>query len=386
MTISNKPQHKDSLSLGFIGGGLSSAVGQVHYGASRLDGRWRLVAGVFSRYGEMNCKTAAAWHVPPSRLYDSWQNFLAAEAHRLDAVVVLTPTPDHADIVCALLERGVPVICEKTLTTSLEEADLVKKSFKKTNNFLAVIFNYSGYPLVRELRERIRIGELGHLHQIHFEMPQEGFVRPPAIAGKFVPPQNWRLKDGTIPTICLDLGVHLHHLAFFLVGKEPVRTMAEFSNFSNYTGVVDNIMMWLEYEDGMKGSFWMSKTATGNRNGLKIRLYGDKGTAEWVQMNPEELRISYKDGTCMNIDRASDSLVCGELRYNRFKAGHPSGFIEAFANLYYDIADALIAYRKTGKPANPYVFGLEHSVRGLELFTAARQSSDERRWKELKDN
>jgi len=385
MTISNKPQRKNPLSLGFIGGGLSSAVGQVHFGASQLDGRWWLEAGVFSRNSETNRKTAAKWHVPPSRLYDSWQDFLAAEAHRLDAVAVLTPTPDHADIVCALLEKGVPVICEKTLTTSLEEAALVQKSFKKSKNFLAVIFNYSGYPMVRELRERIRNGELGYLHQIHFEMPQEGFVRPPAIAGKSAPPQNWRLKDGTIPTICLDLGVHLYHLAFFLVGKEPVRTMAEFSNFSTYHELVDNIMMWLEYEDGMKGSFWMSKTALGYSNGLKIRLYGDEGSAEWVQMNPEELRISYKDGTRTTVDRAAKTLVCGELRYNRFKAGHPAGFIEAFANLYYDIADALIAYRKTGKQENHYVFGLEHSVRGFELFTAARQSNDERRWKILKD-
>lgn len=385
MTTSNKLRMQSPLSLGFIGGGLSSAVGQVHFGASQLDGRWRLEAGVFSRYSETNRKTAEAWHIPRNRLYESWQTFLESEADKLDAVVVITPTPDHAEIVCALLEKQVPVICEKSLAASLEDAYLIQKSFQKSQNFLAVTYNYSGYPMIRELRERIRKGELGSLQQIHFEMPQEGFVRPPAIAGKSAPPQSWRLKDGVIPKICLDLGDHLHHLAFFLTGKDPIRTMAEFSNFSKYPGLVDNAMMWLDYKDGMKGSFWISKTAFGCRNGLKLRLYGDEGSAEWVQINPEEVRISYKDGTCTIIDRSTKPQICGETRYNRFKVGHPSGFIEAFANLYSDIADALIDYRETGKQKNPYVFGLEDSIKGLKLFHAARVSNDDRCWKELNE-
>ena len=238
--------------------------------------------------------------------------------------------------------------------------------------------------MVRELRERIRNGELGRLQQIHFEMPQEVFLRSSDTAGKTASPQSWRLKDGAIPTICLDLGVHLHHLAYFIIGKEPERVIAECSNFSTHPGLVDNVMMWLEYEDEMKGSFWMSKTALGNRNGLRLRLYGEDGSAEWVQMHPEELRISYKDGTLITVDRAAKTLISGEARYNRYRAGHPSGFIEAFANLYYDIADALIEYRNDGEHNNPYVFGIDHSIRGLELFAAAWESDNDRCWKELK--
>lgn len=383
MFASSKLQEQTQLSLGFIGGGLSSTIGQIHFGATQLDGRWRLAAGVFSRNDEINRKTAEKWNVPKDRLYKSWQTFLEAESDKLDAVVVLTPTPDHSVILCELLKRSVPVICEKPLVSSLEEADSIRESFQESKNFLVATYNYSGYPLVRELRERIRKGELGRLHQILFEMPQEGFIRYPAIAGRTTPLKKWRLKDGAIPTICLDLGVHLHHLAFFLTGKEPSRVMAEFSNFSTYTRVVDDIMLWLEYDDGMKGSFWMSKASLGNRNGLKLRLYGDKGSAEWMQMKPEKLQISYNDGTCLMIDRASKTLICGELRYNRYTAGHPSGFIEAFANLYSDIADALVEYRKTGKQENPYVFGLEHSVSGLKLFTIAQMSHNERCWKEV---
>ena len=126
----------------------------------------------------------------------------------------------------------------------------------------------------------------------------------------------------------------------------------------------------------------MSKAALGNRNGLKLRLYGTKGSAEWVQTDPEQLWICYQDGTRMTVDRASQTILCGESRYNRYRSGHPSGFIEAFANLYCDIADALMAYRTNGKHENPYVFGIDHSVSGLELFSAARKSNDDRCWVE----
>ena len=162
-----------------------------------------------------------------------------------------------------------------------------------------------------------------------------------------------------------------------------VKTISEFSNHSNYMGLVDDIMMWLEFEDGMKGSFWMSKSALGNRNGLKLRLYGTQGSAVWLQTNPEEIMVSYKNGTIKTIDRASKSTICNKPRYNRYRAGHPSGFIEAFANLYFDIAEALHSFLKSGKYASPYVFGMGHSVSGLELFAAARKSNDQRSWVEI---
>lgn len=380
---SDESKIQTPLAIGFIGGGLSSTIGQIHFGACQLDARWKLVSGFFSRQSEINHKTAEAWNVPKDRLYESWQSFLAEEKNNLDAVAVLTPTPEHLDIVSALLNAKIPVICEKPLVSSLKEAESIDKCFQKSPNFMAVTYNYSGYPLVRELRELVRNGELGHLLQLQFEMPQEAFIRLSAAKEKTVSPKSWRLKDGEIPTISLDLGVHLHHLAYFITGKEPVRVMAEFSNYSQYSGLVDDIMMWLAYKDGMKGSFWMSKTAIGNRNGLKLRLYGDKGSAEWIQMRPEELQISYSDGRLTTIDRASKTFICEELRYNRYKAGHPSGFIEAFANLYYDIADALIEYRSRGAHNNPYVFGIEHSIRGLQIFSAARKSYNDSCWIKL---
>ena len=234
--------------------------------------------------------------------------------------------------------------------------------------------------MVRELRQRILDGQFGKIQQLHIEMPQEGFVRPPAIAGKAAPPQSWRLKDDFIPTICLDLGVHLHHLSYFLTDGEAETVNAEFNTFSQYQDIVDNVAMWLQFSDGMTTNFWMSKTAIGRRNGLRIRLFGEQGSAEWFQMEPEQLQIATMDGTQMIIDRGGQAGVAAEGRYNRMKVGHPSGFIEAFANLYSDFADALLEWRKTRRHTNPYVFGIEHAVDGLALFHAARLSSSSRRW------
>lgn len=383
MSVTNVTNSNAPLQLGFIGGGLSSSIGPSHFSASQLDGRWRLVAGFFSRNQEVNIATADAWHVAKDRAYQSWQSFIATEKDKLDAVVILAPTPEHTEIILELIKNNVPIICEKPMVASLKEARQIQQALGANPVFLAVTYNYSGYPMVRELQARVKSGELGEILKLHFEMPQEGFMRIDPATAEIIKPHSWRMEDGSIPTICLDLGVHLHHLADFITGKKPIKTMGEFSNHSIHDGLIDDIMMLLEFEDGMKGNFWMSKTALGHRNGLKLRIYGSKASAQWFQAEPEEMLMSYTDGARITLDRASGALVSGAPRYNRYRAGHPSGFIEAFANLYSDIADDLIAYRQTGKQQNPFVYGLDHSVEGLELFTGTIESSQTGQWVNL---
>jgi len=386
MSASTTPNDPPQLQLGFIGGGLSSSIGPTHFSASQLDGRWKLVAGCFSHHMETSIATAKAWHISEDRVYEAWRDFIASEKDKLDAVVVLAPTPNHLEIIIELVKNNIPIICEKPLVASMEEARQIQETFNSAPCFLAVTYNYSGYPMVRELRERVANDELGRIVNLQFEMPQEGFMRLDPATGQLMKSQGWRLNDGAIPTICLDLGVHLHHLAHFVTGKKVLKTASEFSNNSTHKGLVDDIMMWLKFEDGMKGSFWMSKAALGHRNGLKLRVYGTKASAEWMQSEPEEMLLSYRDGARVKLDRASNTVLCGEPRYNRYRAGHPSGFIEAFANLYGDIADALIAYRDTGQQKNPYVFGRDHSIQGMELFTAAVEANNSGLWVDLIDS
>lgn len=371
------------LSLGFIGGGLSSAIGHTHFAASRMDGRWRLDAGVFSRNEKTNAETGASWQVASDRVYASWRDLILAERSRLDAVAVLTPTPSHYEIVQALLKAGIPIICETALAGTLNEARTLLAQYNPTKNFVAITYNYSAYPMLRELRQRIRDGQFGRIHQLHIEMPQDTLVRPAGAATDAAHAHEQHPRDDFIPTLCLEFGVHLHHLAHFLTDEEPETVNAEFSTYSPHKDIVDNATMWLQYASGISASFWMSKTAIGRRNGLRVRLFGSKGSAEWYHADPEHLYIATADGMQMAIDRGPQAIVASGGRYNRVGVGHPAGFIEAYANLYADCADALIAWRSDHRQVNPYVYGVQHAVNGLSLLHAARLSSSRRRWERI---
>jgi predicted dehydrogenase len=379
-----KITNKKSLSIGFIGGSIKSAVGYTHKIASQMDGCWQLTAGCFSRNHAMNLETANEWGIPAERTYSDYQTLLEKEKGSLDAVVVLTPTPSHTSIVLEAIKQGYAVICEKALAGTSGDAQLIAESVKANKGFLAVTLNYTGYPMLRELRYLIELGRLGKVKQIQIEMPQEGFARLDGHGNK-PQPQSWRLSDGKISTLSLDLGVHLHHIIHYLTGEYPLQVVADKASFGWFENVVDNVSCMIRYSGGLRCQMWYSKIALGQRNGLKVRVYGDKGSAEWLQMQPEELLVSKIDGSREIIDRASMVKIAGLARYNRFKAGHPSGFIEAFANLYVDLAEAYADFRNSGVYSSIEVFGASHAVKGLKLFEAIALSADESRWVSLVD-
>lgn len=352
------------LKVAFIGGGINSAVGQAHKIALQMDGNFELVAGCFSRDAETNFRTAEAWGVDSKRVYETYNELLSLEKGRLDAVLVLTPTPSHKEIVVECLMSGFLVVCEKSLAMSVREAEEIKACMDRYKGKLVVTYNYSGYPMLRELRERIRRGQLGKLEQILIEMPQEGFSRLNNQGAPHIP-QSWRLKDHSIPTLSLDLGVHLHQIINFLSQEKPLEVIGFQSHFGNFKEVVDNVHCLASYTNGLVCNIWYGKTAFGYRNGLRIRVFGTEGAAEWLQMTPERLVFSDNKGRQFILDRASsDNIVANEKRYNRFKVGHPAGFIEAFANYYHDVADFI---RSSGADTGN-VFGLELALEGLEML------------------
>ena len=368
------------LRLGFIGGAVTSAIGHTHFNSSRLDGHFRVDCGCFSRTASRNEETARTYGIPAERTHATWHELLARERETLDAVVVLTPTPDHREIVIAALEAGYAVICEKALALSSADCRAIDDALNRRRGFLAVTYNYSGYPMVRELRRLIAEGELGRLHQIHIEMPQEGFLRRAAC------PQAWRLQDYGVPTISLDLGVHVHHLVHFLTGgRRPLAVVGDQSTYGQFPEIVDNVYCLAHYEDSLRVQSWYGKTALGYRNGLRIRVFGSQASAEWLQTEPENLRLSHADGRHVLLDRGcADADVARQVRYNRFKPGHPSGFIEAFANLYADIADHLRRHQAHAAGsngfANGFVYGARESEEGLRFLEAISRSSRAREW------
>ncbi len=386
------------LRLGFIGGSIDSAIGYTHYIAARMDNKFSIDAACFSKNNDINLNTANLWSSDnPIRIYNNYLDLLNAEHNRLDAICILTPTTLHKQIVIDSLNLNYPVICEKTLCVNLDEAKDISIALNSNNErkFLSVIYNYTGYPILRELKAMIANNEFGKIFQINVEMPQESFI---STTNEGMPkvPQSWRLSDGLIPTISLDLGIHCHNLIYFLVGKRALCVYGDHSNYGHFDNIVDNVNVIAKYEDDITVNMWFSKCALGYRNGLKIKVFGEKLSATWIQTNPEEIYINTQYGDRIIKDRASPGItIASHKRYNRFKAGHPQGFVEAFANYYYDVYFCLqdfislrnSKYTLSGKESLnkdyvsdfDYIFGLQESLEGLLFFESIVRSVNEKR-------
>ncbi|WP_417377754.1 Gfo/Idh/MocA family protein [Gimesia sp.] len=371
----------DIFKLGFIGGGLNSAVGTTHFIASQMDGHFKVEAGCFSRNPDINRQTAERWGISPERKYSSFTDLLDQETGSLDAIVVLTPTPDHVEPVTQALKKGYAVICEKSLTSITADALTIQGVQKTHNGFLAVTYNYTGYPMLRELKYQIENNQFGLIQQIHIEMPQEGYSRLNRDGNPMVP-QQWRLHDAELPTLSLDLGGHVHNIVDFISGEKPLELVALQSSQGRFSQVIDNSLCIARYSNDLTCNIWFSKSALGYRNGLRIRVFGETGSAEWHQMEPEFLICHDNRGHKMILDRASVDVGVAHLpRYNRFKSGHPAGFLEAFGNLYCDIADSLDIFKSTGsQKACEYVFESHHALEGLIMFDAMTYSSKNLTW------
>lgn len=357
------------LSLGFIGGGINSAIGLTHKIASQMDGHFALVAGCFSRNDAVNQQTGQSWGLEKEAIYQDALTMLSEQHTRLDAVVILTPTPAHREIILACLEYRLPVICEKAMVATVGDALEISRRVEELDGKLYVTFNYTGYPMVRELRQRLLSGELGVIQHVMVEMPQEGFIRR-RDDGSVPQPQGWRRVDGEIPTVSLDLGVHAHQLVEFLTDKHAEDVYAVNSTFARVPDVVDTVNLVARYADNMVCNYWYGKAALGYRNGLRIRVYGSEGSAEWLQMEPEYLRLADVHGNVRLIDRtAGDNTIASQDRYCRFKAGHPAGFIEAFANYYADIAADIRGDNRA------YALSCDTAVRGLVFLEKAQKSA-----------
>lgn len=373
----------NKLKLGFIGGAINSAVGYAHFSACKMDDKFQLVAGCFSRNENVSKETANLYGVSSEHCYTDWKEMLQKEKSNVDAISILTPTPTHKEMVLECLKRGIPVICEKTLAMNSGDAIEIQQELIKQNGFLAVTYNYTGYPMIRELKHIIKSGKLGKILHFQAQMPQEGFIRINK-DGQIPKPQKWRLQDKTIPTIHLDLCSHLHEIIHYLLDSKPISVISDQASDGWFKNIIDNVTCLCRYENDIQGQIWFSKSALGYRNGLSISVFGTEGSATWIQTNPEELIVARNDGTKEIIDRASNnSEIASKLRYTRFKAGHPTGFIEAFANIYFDIAKAINEYKETNTWNSNEIFGIDLATEGLLFLEAMVESSKIKSWKNI---
>lgn len=360
-----------SFRTAMIGGGINSAVGRSHEIAMRLDNAFELVAGCFSRDSQFNARSAEAYNVPQQGIYASLEKLLEIERDRLDAVVIATPITAHARQIAAVLDAGLTVICDKPLVVNSEECASLLAKVSGESTRLFSVFNYTGYQAVREIKHRVEAGEIGRVFKIMAEMPQDSYLRLKNTE-KVNAIQPWRLIDGKVPCLSLDLFAHIHSLVNFITGLKPLAVSARSRAISGVSeGLIDEVDAFVEYENDMILNAWYGKAVLGYRNGLKIRIFGTRGSFEWVQEQPEHIVYANAVGDRIVLDRiSSTSTITQEARYNRFKAGHPAGFIEAFANYYFDIAQAM----RDGV-LNKYTLSAGVAAEGIALSEAIQQAS-----------
>ena len=363
--------------LGLVGGGIGAFIGEVHRIAARLDDRYELVAGAFSSEPRRAADSAAELRIDPARSYNSFEEMAKKESklrQGIEVVSIVTPNHLHCPAAKAFLKAGIHVICDKPLSTTLEDAEEVESLVKESGLIFAITYNYSGYPMVRHAREMVASGKLGNIRVIQVEYAQDWLATN--IEAKGQKQAAWRTDPklagagGSIG----DIGTHAFHLAEFISGLEAKSLLADLDTFVSGRKLDDNANILLHYSNGAKGMLWSSQVASGQENALRIRLFGDKGGLEWAQEDPNYLHYTQLGESHQVLTRGGHGLTEAAVSATRTPAGHPEGFLEGFANLYRDIADMIEANR-TGESFTTLVPDVTDGVKGIRFVEKAVNSS-----------
>ena len=373
-------EEQRKIKVGMVGGGPGAGIAETHRIAMRLDDRYVIVAGVFSRDPEKSLVAAKRLHIPEDRVYSDYLAMADAESRRedtrIDAVVIVTQTASHFEIARKFLETGINVICDKPLCLKLAEARELKALVNKSGLIFCLTHNYSGYAMVRHAARMVRNGDLGTVKVVQAEHASGWAVKLLEKAGH--PQAAWR-TDPTIlgdASVLYDLGTHAHQLSRFVTGLEVTEVAAEMNQIVEGRAIKDNANLLLRFSNGARGTLWASMAAVGNAHGLRIRVYGDRGSLAWHHEDPHHLRYCPIDGPPQILAQGADWLSPDARRWTRAGLGHPEGFFEAFANLYTEVADALLA-KSDGKEYAKAELGfpdVTDGARGVAFVESAMRS------------
>lgn len=360
-----------TLKLGMVGGGQGAFIGAVHRMAARLDGRWELVAGALSSDPARAAASAADLGIAPDRSYAHYTQMAATEAaraDRIDAVAIVTPNHLHAEVATAFLKAGIAVICDKPMTATLPEAEALAALARETAVPFVLTQTYTGYPMVREARRMIAEGAIGAVRHVQVEYLQDWLAGPVEQSGQ--KQAVWR----TDPRLsgeggCIaDIGTHAVNLATFVTGLGLKAVLADLTAFEPGRRLDDNAAVLLRFDGGAKGMIWASQITHGTKNALRIRIAGQTGGMAWDQENPDQLEFT-RTGEATRLLRRGDGLTKTPARV---PAGHPEGYLEAFATLYADAAD-MIDRRRAASPR--LLATAEDGLAGMRFVSACVQSS-----------
>ncbi|WP_079686565.1 Gfo/Idh/MocA family protein [Ohtaekwangia koreensis] len=383
---------KRKLRMGMVGGGLTSFIGPVHRKAAGIDGEIELVSGAFSVVPGESKATGEALYLNPNRVYETYQEMFEKEAklpasERIDFVSVVTPNHVHFGPSKMALESGFHVLVEKPIAFSLQEAKTLKKVVDKTGLILGLTHTYTGYPLVKEARNMVAAGKLGAIRKIYVEYPQGWLSTLLEKSGNAQ--ASWRTdpKQSGMGGAIGDIGTHAANLAEYITGLKITEVCAMLNTVVKGRHLDDDTSMLIRFENGASGILMATQVAAGEENNLNIRIYGEKGGLEWRQMEPNTLVVKWL-GRPMEIIRAGQSYLSDDAKaFTRTPAGHPEGYLEAFANIYRAFTKAVRDY-KPGKKINytKYDFpDVEDGVRGMNFVqTVVKSANSSKKWTPLK--
>lgn len=361
-----------------VGGGRDAFIGGVHRIASRIDDRYELVAGAFSSTAEKAKASASDLGIADERAYESFEKMAEAEAAREDGIeVVSIVTPNHVHFAAAkaFLERGIHVICDKPMTSTLADAEALASLVETGDARFFLTHNYTGYPMIRQAREMIAGGALGTIRVVQVEYAQDWLSTRLEDSGQ--KQAGWRVdpaKSGAGGAIG-DIGTHAFNLAAFVTGLDCRELLADIDSFVEGRMLDDNCHVLLRYANGAKGMLWCSQVAPGNENALSLRVYGSEGGLGWKQEDPNYLWHTPLGEATRLLTRGGAGANDAAASVTRIPGGHPEGYLEGFANLYNDAADVIVALRAGAAPPPSSCPTAVDGLAGVRFIDAVVRSS-----------
>ena len=379
------------LRMGMVGGGKDAFIGAIHRLAANMDGLIELSCGALSINPEIAVASGEALFLPKDRTYLTFEEMIKAEAalpadKRIDFVTIVTPNFAHFAPAKMALEHGFHVVIEKPITFSLEEAKELKQILDKTGLTLCLTHTYSGYPLVKQIKAMIKAGELGKIRKVWVEYPQGWLSKLSEREGNAQAAWRTDPKKSGKSSVMGDIGTHAAHLAEYVTGSKITDICAELNTMVEGRVLDDDGAVMLKFDNGAKGVLMASQVAAGEENGIRIRVYGEKGGVEWYQHEPNTLLVKWLDKPTQ-IYRAGGNnghYLSPMATHNcRTPAGHPEGYLEAFANIYRNFALTLgCKIDGTTPTAEMLDFpGIEDGLRGMAFIdNVVASSQSEKKW------
>ena len=375
----------NKLSLGIVGGGPKSWIGHVHRISARFDDKYEIVAGVFSRNSKLSVSFGKTLGISKDRCYSNFKEMALKESKRNDGIQVvsiMTPPSSHQIIAEKFIEKNINIISDKPFAGNLDQAQKLYKKIKSNKNIkYALTHNYSAYPMVREAKVLIEKGKIGKIEYVNVEYIQDWSDGTKINVRNAKKKLKWKIDNKIVgaSAVLNEIGTHAYHLATYISGLKGEKIFADIKQISKKIKMDDNAQVMINFTNGAKGMFWTSVMAKGGVYGLRIRVFGSKGSLEWVQNDPNYLKLNPDKGAVRYLERGFHNAELSK-KFSRIKFGHPEGYLDAFANIYREFAESL-----KNKSKKRYFYPNEDE--GLEtakFINACKVSSKNKRWVKIK--